>query len=177
MNPSQVMRVYMWASFAIGLGLAVVFAFMVKQQEIEPVAGILLVICWNVLMMLILPLVLDWSERKYCKARFLELEEIAQNNPELQAFLEQQCRRLEVPNIKLAVVDSSSEGPFSYGLWRYNPRLIVPSTVLSAEEKGKVIPSIELELSRFARQEVTLKFLICGALQIAVQQLILWKFL
>jgi hypothetical protein len=101
---------------------------------------------------------LDWSEQKYLKARFLELEDIAKENPELKAYLDNQCAKLHVESIKLAVVDSTVDEPFSYGLWRYNPRLIVPKSALSAAEVTKAIPSIEVELSKFARQGVTLTY-------------------
>lgn len=123
--------------------------------------------------MLILPLVLDWSEQKYLKARFLQLEELAKDNPELKECLERQCQKLSVPAIRLAVVETATEETFSYGLLRYNPRIILPSKLLSIEEKAKVIPSIENEMSRFARQEVSFYFAAFIVLQLILQQIII----
>lgn len=122
--------------------------------------------------MLILPLVLDWSEQKYLKARFVQLEEIAQDNPELKAYLDEQCRKMALAKIRVAVVDSPLPETFSYGLLRYNPRLIVSSSILSEAEKAKAIPSIEHELNRFAKQEVSLYFLAFTVLQIIIQQVL-----
>lgn len=159
MTPNKILRIYLLASFAVGLLFSAAVAYMASTGEIETHAGAVLPLCWNVLFMLILPLVLDWGEQKYLKARFLEIEDLARENPELKAYLDKQCVQLHVETIKLAVVDSPAVGePFSYGLWRYNPRLIVPSSALSADDVTKAIPSIEVELSRFARQGVTLSF-------------------
>ncbi|MBY0548913.1 MAG: hypothetical protein K2W95_16700 [Candidatus Obscuribacterales bacterium] len=158
MKPNKILRIYLIASFVVGSLFSAAVAYMASVGEIETQAGAVLPLCWNVLFMLILPLVLDWSEQKYLKARFLEIEDLARENPELKAYLDKQCQRLHVETIKLAVVDSPVSEPFSYGLWRYNPRLIVPSSTLSAEDVTKAIPSIEVELSRFARQGVTLSF-------------------
>jgi hypothetical protein len=98
---------------------------------------------------MILPLVADWAERRYCKARFMALEEVAKTNPELASVITAECKRLSIPGLRFAVVDSADE-LFSYGLWRQNPRLVMPDTYLSAE-KPMVIPSVEAELDRFAR--------------------------
>ncbi len=171
MKPNKILRIYLGVSFCIGLLFSAAVAFLAKTGEIETHAGAVLPLCWNVLFMLILPLVLDWSEQKYLKARFLELEELARDNPELKAYLDQQCTKLRVDCIRLAVVDAPVDEPFSYGLWRYNPRLIVPKSVLSIEETARAIPSIEMELSRFARQRVTLQFFTFTIVQVIAQYL------
>lgn len=172
MKPSKYLQVYVWSSALLGFMLTALTIVFLKRGEIGVGASLILPVCWNVLFMLILPLVLDWSEQKYLKARFLQLEEVAKDNPELKIYLEQQCRKMAVSNIKLAVVDSGGEETFSYGLLRYNPRLIVPSSLLNLAEKSKVIPSIENELNRFARQEVSLYFLGFIFAQIALQQIV-----
>lgn len=158
MNSNKILRIYLGATFVVGVLFSAAVAHLTQIGEIENHSGAVLPLCWNVLFMLILPLVLDWSEQKYLKARFLELEDIAKENPELKAYLDNQCAKLHVESIKLAVVDSTVDEPFSYGLWRYNPRLIVPKSALSAAEVTKAIPSIEVELSKFARQGVTLTY-------------------
>lgn len=146
--------------------------YFLKAGEIELNAALILPVCWNVLFILILPLVLDWSERKYFKARFMYLEELTETNPELKIYLETQCQKHAVSELRLAVLDSSTVEPFSYGLWRYNPRLIVPNSVLLPEQAAKIMPGIELELNRFAKQEVSFIFVIFTVLQIAIQQLV-----
>lgn len=166
------MRLYLTASCVVGIILTTALSLALKHSVIELNAALILPLCWNVLLMLILPLVLDWSEQKYLKARFMQLEELAENNPELKTYLEAQCQKMALDKIKVAVVDSPVPETFSYGLLRYNPRLIVSSSVLNDEEKAKAIPSIELELNRFAKQEISLYFLAFTVLQIVIQQLI-----
>lgn len=173
MKPSKILRVYLLTSGLIGLLLTCLTVYSLSHDEITPGAALILPVCWNVLLMLILPLVLDWSEQKYLKARFLQLEDVAKENPELKACLEQQCQKLAVSNIRVAVVDSQIDETFSYGLLRYNPRIIVPSSLLNLEDKTKAIPSIENELSRFARQEISLYFIGFIILQILLQQLLM----
>lgn len=162
----------MWSTCLVGFVLTAITVALLNRGEIGLSAALILPVSWNVLFMLILPLVLDWSEQKYLHARFLQLEEVAKDNPELKSYLEQQCRKLAVTSIKLAVVDTNGEETFSYGLMRYNPRVIVPSKMMSVEEKSRVIPSIDNELNRFARQEVSLYFLTFVFAQIAMQQII-----
>lgn len=166
------MRLYLTASCVVGIVLTTALSLALKHSVIELNAALILPLCWNVLLMLILPLVLDWSEQKYLKARFMQLEELAENNPELKTYLEAQCQKMALDKIKVAVVDSPVPETFSYGLLRYNPRLIVSSSVLNDEEKAKAIPSIELELNRFAKQEISFYFLAFTVLQIVIQQLI-----
>ncbi len=107
---------------------------------------------------MLLPLVLDWAERHYFKARFLALEEFAKTNPDLASVLEKQCKELAIPKLRLAVVESQTNELFSYGLWRINPRLILSRSLLNKESQIKMIPSIEAELSNFASQDRTLVF-------------------
>jgi hypothetical protein len=173
MKPNKILRIYLGVSFAVGLLFSAAVAHMTQVGEIELHSGAVLPLCWNVFFMLILPLVLDWSEQKYLKARFLGLEEVAQGNPELKAYLDSQCEKLRVESIRVGVIDAPVEEPFSYGLWRYNPRLIVPKSILSSEETARAIPSIELELSKFARQNVTLSFFTFTIVQILAQYCLL----
>lgn len=172
MKSSKILRVYLASSCVLGLALTAMTVVYLKQGEIGQSAAFILPFCWNVLFMLILPLVLDWSEQKYLKARFLQLEDVAKDNPELKAYLDQQCQKLAVSNIRVAVVDSAVEETFSYGLLRYNPRIIVPSKLLSDEEKAKIIPSIENELNKFKKQEVSLYFAAFTFAQLALQQIV-----
>lgn len=172
MKPAKALRIFLVASCLLGLAFTVFTAQLLKAGEIELNAALLLPVCWNVFFMLILPQVLDWSEKKYFKARFLQLEELANDNPELKAYIEAQCKKLAVSGIRLAVLDSSSVELFSYGLWRYNPRLIVPSSIFVKTETERMMPSIELELSRFAKQGLSSSFIVFTLIQILVQQLI-----
>jgi hypothetical protein len=130
-------------------------------------------LCWNVLFIMILPLVMDWGERRYFKARFMALEEVAKTNPELASVISEQCKRLSIPGVRFAVVDTPSAELFSYGLWRHNPRLVVPDTFLVGDTtKTTVIPSVEAELSRFASQDHTFVFLL-----FTISQVIMMLFL
>lgn len=170
MKPSKILRIYLSTSCGIGILFTALAVCLLKSGEIGPNAAILMPVSWNVLFALILPLVLDWSEQKYLKARFIQIEDVAKDNPELKAYLDQQCQKLSVSKIRLAVVDTNEE-TFSYGLLRYNPRLIVSSSMLSPDEKSKVIPSIENELNRFVKQEISLYFLMFMFLQIVLEQI------
>jgi hypothetical protein len=172
MRPSRIMRAYLWSSGLLGFLLTALTVWLLNRGDIGLSAAFILPVSWNVLFMLVLPLVLDWSEQKYLHARFLQLEEVARNNPELKVYLEQQSRKLAVSTIRLAVVDTNGEETFSYGLMRYNPRVIVPSSMMETEEKSRIIPSIENELNRFARQEVSLFYLGFTFAQIAFQQIV-----
>ena len=109
---------------------------------------------------------MDWGERRYFKARFMALEEVAQTNPELANVISEQCKKLSIPGLRFAVVDSPTEELFSYGLWRHNPRLVVPGTFLSNDPKRIAIPSVEAELSRFASQDHTFVFLLFTVTQV-----------
>ncbi|MBX9725390.1 MAG: hypothetical protein K2X81_28595 [Candidatus Obscuribacterales bacterium] len=172
MKPSKILRVYLSSSCVIGLLFTALTVLLLKRAEIGMGAAFILPMCWNVLLMLVLPVVLDWSEQKYLNARFLQLEDVARDNPELKLYLDQQCQKRAVTNIKLAVVDSNGEETFSYGMMRYNPRVILPSSMLSTDDKSRVIPSIENELDRFARQEISLYFFAFTFIQIALQQIV-----
>lgn len=129
---------------------------------------------WNVLFIMILPLVLDWSERKHCKARFMELEEIAHTNPQLAAVISDQCQRLAIPSLRLAIVDQPADELFSYGLWGYNPRLILPEKLLLAQQQAVLLPSIEAELTRFTSQDSTMLFLLFTIVQIILELVLVW---
>ena len=178
MRPSRLLKIYYVVTFIIGLALTILVAYVVKTSDDLGARGApIMTLCWNCLFIMLLPLVLDWGERRYFKARFLELEEVAKTNPELAAFITEQCKKLSIPGFRFAVVDTKTE-PFSYGLWRHNPRLVVPDTLLvkepeSAEDLKKVIPSIEAELTRFATQDHTFLFICYAIVQVILQQLII----
>lgn len=173
LKPSTVLGIYYLTTFVIGAGLAFPVARCVAIGEIGARGSAILTLCWNVLFVMLLPMVLDWAERRYFKARFVALEDIAKSNPELALMIGEHCKKLSLPGLRLAVVDTTSDELFSYGLWRTNPRLIIPDALLTKSDKALAIPSIEAELSRFANQDHTLVFLIFTAIQCIIQQLLL----
>lgn len=173
LKPSTVLGIYYLTTFVIGAGLAIPVARCVVIGEIGARGSAILTLCWNVLFVMLLPMVLDWAERRYFKARFVALEEIAKTNPELALTIGEHCKKLSLPGLRLAVVDTACDELFSYGLWRTNPRLIIPDALLTQTEKAQALPSIEAELSRFASQDHTLVFLIFTAIQCIIQQLLI----
>jgi hypothetical protein len=170
MRPSRVLRFYCAASFAIGLLASLPLALWVHEKELSLNASAVLTLSLNVLLLMILPLVLDWSEHKYFKARFVQLEELSQSNPELKAILDEQCHKLSLPGLRLAAVDMPVGETFTYGFWRQNPRLVVPESWLhKPASTGEILPSIEIELTRFAKRDVTFVYLAFCAVQVVAQ--------
>ena len=162
------LKIYYLVTFAIGTLMTIPVAHWVQIQEVGARGASIMALCWNVLFIMVLPLVMDWGERRYFKARFMALEEVAQTNPELANVISEQCKKLSIPGLRFAVVDTASDELFSYGLWRHNPRLVVPGNFLSAEPKTTLIPSVEAELSRFATQDHTFVFLFFTVVQISL---------
>lgn len=176
MKPSRILKIYAAVAFVLGVCFSIPTALLANCGELEPNAGAVLALSWNVLFLMILPLILDSCERKYFKARFMQLEELAATNPELKSILEEQCNKLSLPGLRLAAVDTPAGEPFTYGLWRQNPRLILPASWLSSHDRGSLLPSIEVELSRFARQDVSFVFLLFAVVQVIIQQVIIAVF-
>lgn len=173
-TPSRVLKLYYAITFTVGLLLTLPVSHFIKTDDVGVRGAAILILSWNVLFVMILPLIMDWAERHYFKARFLALEEVAKDNPELAAMLSSQCEKLALPGLKLAVVEDSDGAVCSYGLWRNNPRLIVSNRLLQ-EAAGKTIaPSIEAELTRFASQDHTLVFFIFAVVQVMVQNLLIY---
>lgn len=91
----------------------------------------------------------------------------------MAAVISAQCEKLSIAGLKLAVIPAGSEGAlapeqdvlFSYGLWKSNPRLVVPDSLLKNEDSGKAIPSVEAELARFSRRDHNVIYLMFAGLQ------------
>jgi hypothetical protein len=67
-------------------------------------------------------------------------------------------------------VDMPAEHTLSYGLFRQNPRLVVPSSWLQASNnETNILPSIEVELNRFIKRDVSFVFLAFVPVQVALQ--------
>lgn len=171
MRPSRVLKIYYLTTFVIGTLLTMPVAHWVQTQELGGRGAAGMTLCWNVLFIMLLPLVLDWGERRYFKARFMALEEVAKTNPELASLVSEQCKKLNLPNLRFAIIDTADE-MFSYGLWRNNPRLVVSGNLLS-EDNSKVIPSIEAELTRFTSQDHTFVFLAYTVVQLMLLQILI----
>jgi Zn-dependent protease with chaperone function len=165
LHPMRILKIYYVLSLAAGIVMTFFLAHWVDTKEIGARGAAVMTVCLNVFLIMLLPLVLDWAERKYFQARFLLLEEVAETNPELALILDQQCKKLEIPNLKLAVVHSPVKELFSYGLWRNNPRLVVSDSLLAMEQVNKMIPSIEAELLKFASQDRPFIFLAFGIVE------------
>ncbi len=69
-RPSKVLRIYYLTTFVIGLGLTVPVAHCVRTDDVGARGAALLILSWNILFVMILPLILDWAESRYFKARF-----------------------------------------------------------------------------------------------------------
>jgi hypothetical protein len=164
---------YYAAAFIIGVALSFVVAHFLSNHELGYRGAIVTTLCWNVLFMLVLPLVLDWSERKHFKARFIKLEEVSASNPELAAILSEQCEKHSIQRLRLAVVDSQSEEPFSYTLCGNNPRLVVSGSLFNSHEKASIMPSIEAVLARAKSQNHALVFMGFAIAQIALHHAVL----
>jgi hypothetical protein len=171
-TPSRILKIYYTVTFTIGIILTVPLAFLVQTTEVGGRGAAIMTLSWNVLFVMLLPIIMDIGERMYYKARFVQLEEIATNNPELAAVIKERCETLHIAGCRFAVIDSVDTEVFSYGLWRNNPRLVVPQLLLS-NEQASVIPSIEKELVRFSKTEPTLIFMGFAVAQIALQHLLM----
>lgn len=174
LKPSTVLKAYYAGTFALGVGLSMLVGAQLHTHEIGIRGAALTTLCWNVAFMMILPLVLDWSQYRYFKAKFMQLEEIAKCNPDLASLLENKCQELALPKLRLAVVEGPVKEVFSYNLWGHNPRLVVPKTVLDPNESAKILPSVEAELGVFVNQDQTIMFLIFASVQVLIQQVVLW---
>lgn len=172
MRASRILNIYYGVTFAIGLLLTIPLAYFVNIDEIGGKGAAVLILSWNALFVLLLPMVLDWAESRYLQARFLAVEEVAKTNPELATLISEQCEKLSIPGLRFAIVETASEELFTYGLWRSNPRLVVPGSVLANFEKSKLLPSVEAELNRFASQDHTLLFILFAVVQVIVQNII-----
>ena len=173
MRPSRILKIYYVATLIIGVLCTFPLARCVQVHELGGRGAALMTLCWNVLFVMILPLVMDWAESHYFKARFMQLEEVAKDNPELAAVISEQCQKLSIPGFRFAVIDAPTAELFTYGLWRSNPRLVLTSTLLSKEQQARTIPSIEAELHKFAHQDHTFVFLVFTGFQIMLQQLLI----
>jgi len=168
MTPAKILKAYYLITLLAGLAFTVPTSRLIDTNDVGARGAFLLILCWNVLFVMLLPLVLDWAERRYLKARFLKLEEVAKENPELAAVISAQCEKLSIAGLKLAVIPAGAPDQdvlFSYGLWKSNPRLVVPDTLLKNEDSGKAIPSVEAELARFSRRDHNVIYLIFAGLQ------------
>lgn len=170
MTPSRILKTYYAVTFIVGALLTIPLAFLVHTTEVGSRGAAIMTLSWNILFVMLLPIIMDISERMYFKARFMQLEEIATNNPELAAVINEKCKTLHIAGCRFAVVDSPDTEVFSYGLWRNNPRLVVPELMLSKEGQS-AIPSVEKELMRFSKTEPTLIFFGFALAQVALQHL------
>jgi hypothetical protein len=168
-TPSRILKIYYGVTFAVGLVLSLPMAHWVTTQEVGVRGGILMTVSWNILFVMLLPMIMDWAEHHYFKARFLQIEEIASKNPELAAVIKEQCTRLHIAGCRFAVVESGPNELFSYGVWGRNPRLVVSESQLSQAEQTKMIPSIEAELQKFRKTEPTKVFIAFAVVQLLVQ--------
>ncbi len=173
-TPSRVLKAYYALTFCAGLAMTFQVAKWVTTDDVGARGAALIILSWNVIFVMLLPLILDWAESRYFKARFMALEEVAQDNPELALILSSQCEKLSLPGLKLAVVDDSVDEMFSYGLWRSNPRLIMSTQALQSNVEKAIAPSIEAELTRFASQDNTLIFLMFAGFQVMIQNLLVY---
>lgn len=159
MIASKVLRNYYIVTFLLGIGLLLPVSFAVKINEVGMGGAFAVVLCFNVLCFLLLPLIMDWTERVYFKARFLALEEVAKESPQLAKAVSEQCEQLSIASVKFAVVDVHNDVSkddknaqlSSYGLWRSNPRLVVPNGLLDPENATNAAPSVLAELNRFSK--------------------------
>lgn len=161
MIASKVLRNYYVVTFVLGIVLLCPVAFALKINEVGMGGAFAVVLCFNALCFLLLPLIMDWTERVYFKARFLALEELAEESPQLAKAVSEQCEQLSIASVKFAVVEVNqteqgndihiSNQLSSYGLWRSNPRLIVPDRLLEPENATNAAPSVLAELNRFSK--------------------------
>jgi hypothetical protein len=174
MRPARILKIYCATCFLIGVVSCVFLGVLVHEAQLGFKGAAVLTLCINVLLLMILPLVIDWSERKYFKARFVQLEELAETNPQLKALLDERCRRLALPGLRLAAVDTQGSELLIYGVWRQNPRLVLPARWLTdASAEQNIIPSIELQLNRFVKRDLTFLFFAFCAVQVVLEYLII----
>jgi Zn-dependent protease with chaperone function len=156
----------------MGVLLTIPLAHWMNTLEVGVRGSAIMILTWNILFVMLLPMVMDYSERKYFKARFVQLEEIAASNPELAKIINERCKTLHIGSCRFAVIDSPQTEIFSYGVWGRNPRLVVPNSLLADAQEPQVIPSIERELTRFSRREPTIIFLGFAVLQFGLLHLL-----
>ncbi len=170
MQPSRSLNIYLLATFLTGVALSTATVAWVGDGEITAGGAAVLTLTWNVFFLMVLPLVLDWSQRKYFKARALDMKQLSSEHPEIAQAISQECERHSLPGLKMAVVDSVNDEIFSYGLPGVRPRIIISNGMLESAQERMIIPSIEEEIERSARHDQTTIFLLFAAIQIVGQQ-------
>ncbi len=173
MKPGTVLKVYLAVCFAAGIAMSAWMVTLVRVGEIDGHGAAVLALSWNVFFLLILPLLLDWSECTYFNARFMQLEELAESNPDLKAMLEEHCKTLSIDGLRLAAVDAANADLFSYGFLRQSPRLMVPASWLTGNGDKLSFPSIEHELHRMAKANLSGAFVVFAMLDVIVEQVLL----
>ena len=176
MSPFKILKTYYWITLASGLLFTLPLSHWVRLDEVGARGAFVLILCWNVLFMMLLPLVLDWAERRYLNARFMALEEVASSNPQLAEVLRERCKKMSIPGLKLVVIESQLEELVSYGIWKSNPRIIVPTILLEEGNEQQAITSVEQELARFSRREHDVVYLLFAAIQALLLVLLVWAF-
>lgn len=174
MIASKVLRNYYIATFLLGIVMLLPMAVGLKTNDVGMKGAYAVILCFNVLCFLLLPLIMDWTERVYFKARFLALEEVAEKSPQLAKAVSEQCEQLSLNSVKFAVVEvaaGDSEHEFaqdkqlsSYGLWRTNPRVVLTNRLLDPSNLNAA-PSVLAELNRFSKNNSIPVFIAFAAIQ------------
>ncbi len=174
MIASKVLRNYYIATFLIGVVMLAPMAYGLKTNEVGMKGAYAVILCFNVLCFLLLPLIMDWTERVYFKARFLALEEVAEKSPQLAKAVSEQCEQLSLNSVKFAVVEAahgetnndfeSNEKLTSYGLWCTNPRVVLTNRLLDPSNLNAA-PSVLAELNRFSKNNTIPVFIAFAAAQ------------
>lgn len=175
MIASKVLRNYYIATFLMGVLMLAPMAYGLKTNEVGMKGAYAVILCFNVLCFLLHPLIMDWMERVYYKARFLALEEVAEKSPQLAKAVSEQCEQLSLNSVKFAVVEvahgeSSTEFEShekqlsSYGLWRSNPRVVLSQRLLDPSN-ANAAPSVLAELNRFSKNNTIPVFIAFAMVQ------------
>lgn len=175
MIASKVLRNYYIATFLMGLVMLAPMAYGLKTNDVGMKGAYAVILCFNVLCFLLLPLIMDWTERVYFKARFLALEEVAEKSPQLAKAVSEQCEQLSLNSVKFAVVevahgDNANELEnhekqlSSYGLWRSNPRVVLSQKLLDPANTSAA-PSVLAELNRFSKNNTIPVFMAFALVQ------------
>ncbi|MBP7862876.1 hypothetical protein KA183_14415 [bacterium] len=174
MIASKVLRNYYIATFLLGVVMLLPMTIGLKTNDVGMKGAYAVILCFNVLCFLLLPLIMDWTERVYFKARFLALEEVAEKSPQLAKAVSEQCEQLSLNSVKFAVVEvahgepeqelGSHEKLTSYGLWRSNPRVVLTNRLLDPSNLNAA-PSVLAELNRFSKNNTIPVFMGFAAIQ------------
>ncbi|MBF2025688.1 MAG: M48 family metalloprotease [Oscillatoriales cyanobacterium C42_A2020_001] len=158
-------------SLLFGMVMALCLSLLLISGSTNPTLGLIIsvaiTLAWNLLVFFLSPILMDWMQSHFGSTRWTTLSELDRLSPETGRVIRDVCKKKNIPEPRLGIVEDDNPTAFTYGSLPSNARLVVSRGLFKYLDDDEVATVYAHELGHIVHWDFAVMTLASTLVQIA----------